>query len=52
MLLRQDPRYFVLNGFVIPARSALGQIVVARNDAGHRTLNVSEFLGNAMAGYI
>jgi len=50
-LLHHDPRYFRPGTGTFAARlgSALGQIVVARNDAGHRTPNVSEFLGNAMA---
>jgi hypothetical protein len=50
-LLRQDPRYFRpgTGSFGSRLGSALSQIVVARNDAGHRTFNTSEFLGNAMA---
>jgi hypothetical protein len=51
VLLRQDPRYFRpgTGSFGSRLASALSQIVVARNDSGHRIFNVSEFLGNAMA---
>lgn len=51
VFLHQDPRYFRpgTGSFKSRLASALGQIVVARNDAGHRTFNASEFLGNAMA---
>jgi hypothetical protein len=51
MLLNQDPRYFRpgTGSFRSRLGSALSQIVVARNDSGHRTFNAAEFLGNAMA---
>ncbi len=51
VLFRHDPRYFRPGAGSFGSRlgSALGQIVVARNDKGHPVFNVSEFLGNAMA---
>jgi hypothetical protein len=51
-MLHQDPRYFRQGEsltFWPRFRSAVGQIVVARNDSGRRTFNTAEFLGNAMA---
>src|SRR5262249_17160352 len=49
--LHQDPRFFRAGTGSFSSRffGALTQIVVARNDSGHRTFNASEFLGNAMA---
>jgi hypothetical protein len=49
--LHQDPRFFRAGTGSFSSRffGALTQIVVAKNDSGHRTFNVSEFLGNAMA---
>jgi len=49
--LHQDPRFFRAGTGTFSSRffGALSQIVVAKNDAGHRTFNTSEFLGNAMA---
>src|SRR5262249_45964018 len=43
MLLRQDPRYFRpgTGSFRSRLGSALGQIIVARNDSGRRTFNIS-----------
>ncbi len=51
VVLRQDPRYFRIGSGTTWSRltSALSQIAVSRNDAGRRTLNTSEFLGNAIA---
>jgi hypothetical protein len=51
VLFHQDPRYFRPGTGTISSRlrTALGQIVVARNDSGKRMFNASEFLGNAMA---
>ncbi len=51
VFLHQDPRYFRpgTGSFGSRLGSALSQIVVAHNDSGHRTFNVSEFLGNTMA---
>jgi len=51
-LMHQDPRYFRQGDaktFWPRLGSALSQIVVARNDSGHRMFNTGEFLGNAMA---
>ena len=49
--LHQDPRYFRAGTGTFFSRlsSALAQIAIARNDAGHRTFNTAEFLGNAIA---
>jgi hypothetical protein len=51
VILHQDPRYFRpgTGSFGSRLASALSQIVVSRSDAGHRTFNASEWLGNAMA---
>ena len=51
VVLREDPRYFRPGTGTLWSRlrSAVTQIAVARNDAGHPTFNTSEFLGNAMA---
>jgi len=49
--LHQDPRYFRMGSGRLSSRlwGAVSQIVVAKNDSGHRTFNTSEWLGNAMA---
>jgi len=49
--LHQDPRFFRAGTGKFSSRffGAIGQIVIAKNDSGHRTFNTSEFLGNAMA---
>ena len=49
--LHQDPRYFRMGSGRFSSRfwGAVSQIVVAKNDSGHRTFNASEWLGNAMA---
>ena len=49
--LHQDPRYFRAGTGTFFSRlsSALAQIAIARNDAGDRTFNTAEFLGNAIA---
>jgi hypothetical protein len=49
--LHQDPRFFRAGTGSFSSRffGAIGQIVIAKNDSGHRTFNASEFLGNAMA---
>ena len=49
--LHQDPRFFRAGTGSFSSRffGAISQIVVAKNDSGHRTFNTSEFLGNAMA---
>ena len=51
VILRKDPRYFRQGAgtFWFRLESALSQIAVARNDSGHLTFNMPEFLGNAMA---
>jgi hypothetical protein len=51
IVLHQDPRYFrVGNGsFVSRLGNALVQIAIARSDRDQRTLNTSEFFGNAIA---
>jgi hypothetical protein len=54
VLFHEDPRYFRVGEGTTRHRFAiaLSQIAIARNDAGHRTFNISEFLGNAMAAGI
>jgi hypothetical protein len=49
--LHQDPRFFRAGTGSFSSRffGAISQIVIAKNDSGHRTFNTSEFLGNAMA---
>ena len=47
----QDPRFFRAGTGSFSSRffGAVAQIVVAKNDSGHRTFNTSEWMGNAMA---
>jgi len=51
ILLHQDPRYFRVGTGKASSRlgTALSQILITRNDSGHRVFNASEFLGNATA---
>lgn len=51
VILHQDPRYFRMGSGTLSHRlfGAISQIVVAKNDSGHRSFNTSEWLGNAVA---
>jgi hypothetical protein len=51
IVLHQDPRYFRVGSgsFFSRLRNSLVQIAVARNDAGRKTFNSSEFIGNTIA---
>ncbi len=50
-IFHQDPRYFrVAEGSKLHrTRLALQQIIICKNDSGHRTFNFSEWGGNAFA---
>jgi hypothetical protein len=51
VILHEDPRYFRKGEGSKMGRlgSALGQILICRTDSGHRTFNVPEWGGNAVA---
>ncbi|HLH30858.1 MAG TPA: hypothetical protein VKY31_06615 [Terriglobia bacterium] len=51
VVLHQDPRYFRIASGSLSSRfwGSLVQTIVAKNDSGRRTLNTSEWVGNAMA---
>jgi hypothetical protein len=45
---REDPRYYTLGhgGFLKPTAYAVSRLLVTRTDSGHRTINLSEIVGN------
>jgi hypothetical protein len=53
ILFRQDPRYFRIGssrgGVMYRTGYAISRLVVAKNDSGHNTFNMSEILGNSIA---
>ena len=54
VLLKEDPRYFRSGKGRIKGRivRAAGQVVISKTDSGHKTFNVSEWLGNGMTAAI
>lgn len=54
VVLKEDPRYFRLGKGSIKGRivRAASQVVISKTDSGHRTFNVSEWLGNGMTAAI
>jgi hypothetical protein len=54
VLLHEDPRYFRRGTGSVKGRilRAAGEVVISKTDAGHRTFNVGEFLGNGITASI